>query len=603
MPLPIEDYALIGDCQTVALLGRNGSMDWLCLPRFDSDACFAALLGHPENGRWLLAPREAVRGLRRRYRPGSLILETDLVTSEGVARQVDFMTPRSDLPTVVRLVECVEGRVPFAFELIARFGYGRTVPWVRRVEGGYTLVAGPDALDLRTALSLQFEHSTARGDFTLHVGERAAFVLSWHASHLPAPSPALDPVAALETTQAFWADWQRHFHYEGDYREEVRSSLTLLKGLTYAPTGGMVAAPTASLPERVGGRRNWDYRYCWLRDATFTLYALMIGGFENEARAWRDWLQRAVAGDPSQLQALYGPAGEGRLPELELTWLPGYEGSSPVRIGNAAVSQLQLDIYGEVLDCMHQARLIGLPFDPAGWELERWLLHFLESAWDRPDEGLWEVRGPRRHFTHSKVMCWVALDRAVKAVERYGLDGPADRWRELRSRVHDQVCREAFDPQQNAFTQFYGGRALDAALLLMPLVGFLPPSDPRVRGTVAAIERELMEDGFVLRYRTSQVDDGLPPGEGVFLACTFWLADNLLLQGRVKEARALFERLLSLRNDVGLLAEQYDPARGRMLGNFPQAFSHVALVNTARNLARHGGPAEVRAAADMLDRA
>jgi GH15 family glucan-1,4-alpha-glucosidase len=595
MALPLEDYALVGDTETAALVGRDGSIDWLCLPRFDSDAAFCALLGHAENGRWLLAPRGTPREVRRRYVPGTLVLETEVRTDEGRVLLTDFMPPRGGRVDLVRRARVLEGRATVGTELLARFGYGRSAPWVRRQPGAWSLVAGPDALELRTTVPLTHAHATLRGSVPLVPGEEATFVLSWHPSHLPAPTPALDPAQAQQDTEAHWRAWQGAFRYEGAFREEVRGSLTVLKALTYEPTGGIVAAPTASLPEQLGGTRNWDYRFCWLRDATFALYALMVGGFHAEARDWRDWLMRTVAGEPGQVQVMYGPAGERRLPELTLPWLTGYEGSAPVRIGNAAVDQLQLDIYGEVLDCMHQARKAGLPTDEASWELECQLLRFLEGAWERPDEGIWEVRGPRRHFTHSKVMCWVAVDRGIKAVERWGLEGPVGRWREWRARIHEQVCREAFDPAQGAFTQFYGGRALDAATLLIPLVGFLPPEDPRVRGTVAAIERELVQDGFVLRYRTRDVDDGLPPGEGAFLACSFWLADNLVLQGRKDEARALFERLLSLRNDVGLLAEQYDVRRRRMVGNFPQAFSHVALVNTARNLDRPvGGPAESR---------
>jgi GH15 family glucan-1,4-alpha-glucosidase len=587
MPLRIEDYALIGDTQTVGLVGRDGSLDWLCLPRFDSGACFAALLGAPSHGRWLLAPdvTEPPR-VRRRYREGTLVLETTFTTPGGTVRVVDCMPPRARTPDVVRLVEGVEGRVRMRMELVLRFDYGSVVPWVRkRPGGGLTAIAGPDAVCLDAPVVTRGEGLTTVAEFTVSAGERVPFVLAWYPAHEPAPT-LLDAVAAVEDTTAWWREWSSACGYRGPWREAVCSSLMVLKALTYAPTGGIVAAATTSLPEWPGGVRNWDYRYCWLRDATFTLQALLTGGYRREAAAWRDWLLRSVAGDPSKLQIMYGVAGERRLTEYVADWLPGYEGAAPVRVGNAAVRQLQLDVYGEVMDALHQTRRAGLPPEPASWSLQRALLDFLEGNWERADEGLWEVRGPRQHFTHSKVMAWVAFDRALKAVEAFGLDGPVERWRRLRDGVHAEVCARAWDGHKRAFTQAYGSSRLDASLLLIPQVGFLPPGDARVRGTVAAIERELLRDGFVLRYETADAGatDGLPPGEGAFLACTFWLADAYALMGRTQEARALFERLLALRNDVGLLSEEYDPVGRRLLGNLPQAFSHVGLVNTAFNL-------------------
>ena len=593
MPLRIEDYGLIGDTQTAALVGCDGSIDWLCLPRFDSAACFAALLGNPHHGRWQIAPAAPVRASRRRYRPETLILETELESDEGVIRLVDFMTPRDGEPDLVRVVEGVRGEVPVAMELIARFDYGSVVPWVRQLDGHLRAIAGPDALSLWSPVPTYGKDLTTRADFIVRAGDRQPFVLVWHPSHLAPPAP-IDGFEALDATETWWRDWCGRCTYEGAWRDEVLRSLITLKALTYAPTGGIVAAPTTSLPEKIGGVRNWDYRYCWLRDATYSLYALMIGGYTEEAAAWRNWLLRAIAGDPSTLHIMYGVHGERRLPELELPWLPGYEESRPVRTGNLAATQLQLDVYGEVMDVLHVARRQGLPRDDEAWELQRVLLRHLESAWREPDEGIWEVRGPRRHFTHSKVMVWVAFDRAVKAVERFEREGPVDRWRQVRAEVHAEVCRKGFDEARNTFTQYYGSRELDASLLMIPLVGFLPATDSRVLGTVDAIERDLMIDGFVQRYRTREHVDGLPPGEGTFVACTFWLADNYQLQGRYDDARRVFERLLGLRNDLGLLAEQYDPADARQLGNFPQAFSHVMLINTARNLARAHGPAEER---------
>jgi GH15 family glucan-1,4-alpha-glucosidase len=580
----IEEYALIGDTRTAALVGRDGSIDWLCLPRFDSGACFAALLGDRSHGRWQVAPSGGARWTsRRRYRGDTLVLETEFATAAGVVRVVDCMPPDEDIPNVVRLVEGVEGRVSMRTELVIRFDYGWIVPWVRTVDGVLRAVGGPDALAVRTPVRMHGENFTTVCDFTVSAGERIPFVLSWHPSNEP-PPPELDAGAAIAAAEAWWQRWAAHATYDGPWRDAVVRSLITLKALTYTPTGGMVAAATTSLPERIGGVRNWDYRYSWLRDATFTLYALLLGGFRNEACAWRDWLLRAVAGAPSQLQIMYGVAGERRLPELTLDWLPGHEGSIPVRIGNAAVSQLQLDVYGEVMDSLYQARRIGISAGPFAWNVQLKLLEFLETGWQAPDEGIWEVRGPRRHFTHSKVMAWVAFDRAVKSVETTGVDGPVERWKAIRKKIHDEVCTRGWDPVRRTFTQAYGSPVLDASLLMIPLVGFLPATDPRVAGTVAAIERELLEDGFVLRYPTHEADDGLPPGEGVFLLCSFWLADAYAVMGRDEDARALFERLLALRNDVGLLSEQYDPAARRFLGNFPQAFSHVGLVNTACNL-------------------
>jgi GH15 family glucan-1,4-alpha-glucosidase len=583
MTLRIEDYAVIGDTRTAALVARDGSIDWLCLPRFDSGACFAALLGEAGHGRWLITPAGTVRRTQRRYREGTLVLETEFTTDTGVVRVVDCMPPGESIPNVLRLVEGVSGRVEMRMELILRFDYGWIVPWVRRVEGNLVAVGGPDAVTLHTPVEVEGRGLTSVAEFAVAAGDRVPFTLRWFPSHQP-PPPPLDVAGIVADAEAWWRAWSDRCEYQGPWRDAVVGSLVTLKALTYQPTGAIVAAPTTSLPEQLGGVRNWDYRYCWLRDATFTLYALLIGGHRDEARAWRDWLLRAVAGSPGQLQIMYGVAGERRMPELTLDWLPGYEGSAPVRVGNAAAAQLQLDVYGEVADALFQARKFGIEADPFAWALQRRMLEFLEGAWDEPDEGIWEVRGPRQHFTHSKIMTWVALDRAVKSVERFGVEGPVERWRSLRDRIHYEVCARGFHPGKRAFTQAYGSDALDASLLMTALVGFLPADDERVVGTVRAIERELLEDGFVLRYRTEESDDGLPPGEGSFVACSFWLADNYALMGRRAEACALFERLLSLRNDVGLLAEEYDPVGHRQLGNFPQAFSHVGLVNTAFNL-------------------
>jgi len=574
---PIEDYAVVGDTQTAALVGRDGSVDWLCLPRFDSPACFAALLGDRRHGRWRIAPAGEVTRVERRYRDDTLVLETDMYTADGAIRLVDCMPPRGEAPDIVRLVQGLEGRVEVEMELVLRFDYGTVVPWVRRHRDYRLAIAGPDAVRLDAGVETQGENQTTRASFVVGRGDEVPFVLTWYQSHKPEPAP-VDAAQSVEDTCTWWREWIDACRLSDPL---VRRSLLTLKALTYAPTGGIVAAVTTSLPEQLGGVRNWDYRYCWLRDATLTLMALLRGGFEDEARAWRDWLLRAVAGDPRDMQIMYGCAGERRLTELELPWLPGYENSQPVRIGNAASEQFQLDVYGEVMDVLFQAREQGIEPEEHSWELQRVILDFLESDWEQPDEGLWEVRGPRRHFVHSKVMAWVAFDRAVKTVERYGLPGDADRWRRERDEVHREVCEKGWDAERNTFTQSYGSRVLDAALLLIPRTGFLRGDDPRVLGTIEAVRRELDHDGFLLRYPTDESDDGLPPGEGAFLPCTFWLADALAISGRRDEARALYERLTGLANDVGLLAEEYDPQAGRMVGNFPQAFTHLALVNTA----------------------
>jgi GH15 family glucan-1,4-alpha-glucosidase len=599
MALPIEDYALVGDTQTAALVGRDGSIDWLCLPRFDSDACFAGLLGTREHGRWQIAPRDLARAtVSRRYREDTLVLETTFTVGQASARLIDFMPVRDRTPDLVRIVEGVEGRMSFQMELLIRFGYGSIVPWVRRLpDGGLLAVGGPDALTVRAPVEMHGRGLTTVADFEVHPGQRLAFRMCWHPSHEPSP-PVLDPLAQLDDTEAWWRDWSARGTYDGPWRRPVRESVAVLKALTYAPTGGIVAAPTTSLPEKLGGVRNWDYRYCWLRDATFTLAALREAGHEEEASAWRDWLLRSIAGSPEALQIMYGLAGERRVPEAVIGWLPGYEGSAPVRIGNAAVGQLQLDVYGEVIDTLYQARRSGLDPRDAAWDMQRALLHFLEGAWNQPDEGLWEVRARRQHFTHSKIMAWVAFDRAVKSAEQVRLPWPIDRWRALRDRIHADVCQHAWSDRKQSFVQAYGSEYLDASLLLIPQVGFLPGEDPRVASTVAAIERELVRDGLVQRYPAEEADhiDGLPPGDGAFLACSFWLADCYALMGREEESRRLFERLLSLRNDVGLLSEEYDPAARRLIGNFPQAFSHVGLINAALSLTpRQPSPALDRA--------
>jgi GH15 family glucan-1,4-alpha-glucosidase len=589
----IEDYALIGDTITAALVGRDGSIDWFCVPRFDSGACFAALLGTPEHGRWLLAPAARPRRTSRRYRTGTLVLETQHETDDGAVTVVDCMPFHEECADIQRLVVGERGEVRMRMQLIIRFDYGGVIPWVRRLDGALVAVAGPDALEIWTEVPLRGEGYTTVAEFTVRAGQRIPFSLTWHPSHR-SPPERVDPERALKATERWWQDWSARYRDDGPWRDAVLSSLILLKALTFAPTGGIVAAPTTSLPEEIGGVRNWDYRYCWLRDATFTLYALLMSGYTDEAAAWRDWLLRAVAGNTDDLQIMYGLGGERRLTELELGWLPGYEGSRPVRIGNGAYLQRQLDVYGEVLDALHVARRAGIEMAEASWDMQRAMVGYLEAHWTEPDEGIWEVRGPPRHFTHSKVMAWVAVDRAIKAVERFGVKGPVERWRALREEIHGEVCHQGFDAERGAFVQYYGGKRLDASLLMIPLVGFLPVTDPRVRSTVEAIERELTVGGLVRRYIPAQHVEGVHGGEGMFLACTFWLADTLALLGRQGDARRLFERVLALRNDVGLLAEQYDPVARRMLGNFPQAFSHVSLINTARNLSQAGGPAEDR---------
>jgi GH15 family glucan-1,4-alpha-glucosidase len=591
----IEDYALIGDCETAALVSRGGSIDWLCFPRFDSHACFAALLGTADHGRWLLAPATPVTAVRRRYRGDTAVLETELTTAEGIVALIDFMPIRSGLPDLVRLVVGRRGRVPMRMELVIRFDYGNVAPWVRRVPGGISAIAGPDGLRLGTAVPLRGEDFRTVAEFDVAEGEEIGFDLTWFPSHAEPPQ-GRDPHEALRSTETWWTEWAAHCTVTGPWRDAIVRSLITLKALTYRPTGAIVAAPTTSLPERFGGTRNWDYRYCWLRDATFTLLALMSAGYIREAAAWRDWLVRAVAGRPEQIHIMYGIRGERRLTELELPWLPGFEGSTPVRIGNAAHAQFQLDVFGEVLDAMHQGWKLGVPRDDNAWRIDTALVNYLESAWKEPDEGIWEVRGPRRHFTHSKMMAWVAMDRAIKGIEQFGLKGPVDRWRTIRDAIHQEVCTRGYDADEGTFVQFYGSPLLDASLLMMPLVGFLPVSDPRVRGTIEAIERHLVRDGFVSRYQTTPDVDGLPPGEASFLLCSFWLVDCLELLGRHDDATRLFERLLTVRNDVGLLAEGYDTAHQRLAGNFPQAFSHVGLINSALNLSRRLAPAVERSA-------
>jgi GH15 family glucan-1,4-alpha-glucosidase len=583
MPLPIEDYALIGDCHTAALIGIDGSMDWLCFPRFDSGACFAALLGGPEQGRWLLAPAGNVKSVQRRYRRDSLILETDFHTSRGSVRVIDFMPVSDERWDIVRIVQGLSGKVALRMELVVRFDYGSIVPWVRRSGDLLLMTAGPDTLELAASVAVEGENMKTVAEFSVRKGKRETFVLNYRPSHFPT-RPAIDAGKALKHAAARWHKWAARGSYKGRWRDAVQRSLITLKALTYAPSGGLVAAPTTSLPEEMGGVRNWDYRYCWLRDATFALNALLLAGYDEEATAWREWLLRAVAGSPDDLQIVYGVTGVRRLDEVELPWLPGYGASKPVRIGNAASKQFQLDVYGEVMDCLHLARAADMEPHPDAWKVQIALLRFLETHWDRPDEGLWEIRGPPQHFTHSKIMAWVAFDRAIKDAEKEGLEGPVQAWRELRDRIHAQVCEKGFDAENNTFVQSYGTKFLDASLLLIPQVGFLAADDARVLGTIAAIERHLMLDGLVLRYSTATVVDALPAGEGAFLACSFWLADSYLLTGRRKEAEALFERLLALGNDVGLFAEEYDPRARRMLGNFPQALTHMALVNTARLL-------------------
>jgi GH15 family glucan-1,4-alpha-glucosidase len=600
---PISDYALIGDLHTAALVGRDGSIDWLCLPHFDSGACFAALLHDETAGHWTLAPRSGGRATRRNYDDHTLILRTRWETDDGTVDVVDFMPPRGEAADVVRVVEGVNGSVEMVSALRLRFDYGRVKPWVRAgdhpanhpLEGGrpddghgsrrMSAVAGPDAVWVHADVPLEHAGDAVHASFRVGAGDKVAFVLTHRPSHLPPPRTT-DPASALEHTRAFWAEWIARCDYAGRWPEEVRRSLLLLKALTFTPTGGIVAAATTSLPEDVGGVRNWDYRYCWLRDATFTLQALLGTGYTDEAKAWREWLVRAVAGDPAKLQIMYGLDGTERIPEMTLDWLQGYAGSAPVRIGNAAANQHQLDVWGEALDGLYLAREAGLEITDSAWDLQRALLDWLESNWQKPDNGLWEMRGSRQNFVHSKAMAWAGIDRAVRTVEKHHLDGPADDWRKLADRIHAEVCEKGYDAERGTFTQYYGSRGLDAALLLLPRVGFLSWDDPRTSGTVTAVEKELTRDGFLLRYDPEADDgpDGLPGREGAFLACTFWLADALHGIGHRPRAEQLFQRLLSLRNDVGMLSEEYDPHTQQQLGNTPQAFSLVGLVNTARHL-------------------
>ncbi|HEX5515879.1 MAG TPA: glycoside hydrolase family 15 protein [Gammaproteobacteria bacterium] len=600
MSKPIEDYGFIGNMVSGALVARDGSIDWLCLPRFDADACFAALLGGPEHGRWQIAPADEIRRVERRYRPGTAILETTFETDDGKVTLIDFMpfTDDEQFVDLIRLVRGDEGRVQLRMQLIMRFGYGRLVPWVRRQDYGLSAIVGPDALQLHTPVEVRGKDFTTVAEFSVGASAIVPFTLAYHPSHKPARALA-DCKLRLNETEKLWRDWLDRGNLERfdnpAWRDAVARSLITLKALTFQPTGGIAAAPTTSLPEDPGGVRNWDYRFCWIRDATLALYALLSSGYREEAQAWRLWLLRAAAGDPRQLQIMYGLGGERRLTEFELPWLPGYQNSSPVRVGNAACDQRQLDVPGELMDTMHVGRRFELERNDDAWRFQKSMLSQLEQDWDKPDEGLWEVRSGKRHFTHSRVMCWAAFDRAVKAVEGYGLSGPVEHWRAVRATIHADVCRNGWNADKNSFVQYYGGTAVDASLLLMAQVGFLPPDDPRFVGTVAAIERELVVDGLVLRYRTDQTTDGLPDGEGVFLACSYWLADAYVLMKRHDDAIALFEHLLQIRNELGLLAEEYDPRNRRLLGNFPQAFSHIALINTANNIATAYGPAKHRA--------
>jgi len=581
----IDDYALIGNFHSAALVSREGSIDWMCLPRFDSPACFAALLGNDDNGRWLLRPAEYVR-VRRHYQVGTLVLETDYECEGGSVKVTDAMIPGAEVPTLIRSVRGTGGRVPMIMELVVRFDYGSIVPWVTSdAWGGMKAIAGPDTLRLSTTVYLLGENLKTYANFSIYEGETVPFVLTWTPSHSDTPRAVEEPEQVLDRTAAIWREWIGRCPYDGPYREAVHRSLITLKALTYERTGGLVAAPTTSLPETLGGERNWDYRYCWIRDATLTLYALLLAGYRDEARRWQEWLLRAVAGTPDQVNIMYGLRGERRLTEIEIPWLAGYEQSRPVRIGNAAHSQFQMDVFGELLDTFYMARVAGLT--PArSWQMESLLADFIAAHWHEPDNGIWEVRGPRQHFTHSKVMAWLALHSAVRTAEKFGLEGPIEPWRSTAKAIHDEVCERGFDRQRGTFVQAYESKALDASLLMLSQVGFLPANDPRIVGTVEAIQKNLMSDGFVYRYSTEQTDDGLHGREGAFLPCTFWLADNLHMMGRTEEARKIFEGVLAVANDVGLLAEEYEPSLGRMVGNFPQAFSHVALVSSAFTLNR-----------------
>ncbi|HUN59339.1 MAG TPA: glycoside hydrolase family 15 protein [Candidatus Binataceae bacterium] len=596
MSLYIEDYAIIGDTCTAALVGHDGSIDWLCAPRFDSGACFAALLGGANNGFWRLAPAGGEVKSQRHYRQDTLVLETDFATATGSVRVIDFMptSDRTGRVAVVRIVKGISGAVPMRSEAVFRFDYGRTVPWIRQRENGFNAVAGPNAVTLQSTVPMHPENGAFCSDFTISGGATEVFAAEFYPSHEHEPG-ACDGLAMLSITEQWWRAWAARCRWEGEWRDAVVRSAITLKALTYRPTAGIVAAATTSLPENLGGSRNWDYRYCWLRDSTFTLYALLLCGYADEAKEWREWLLRAIAGRPQDMQIMYGIAGERDLPEFEVPWLSGYGNSKPVRIGNAAHQQFQLDVYGEVMDTLYVAGKYGVPSDNDVWRMQTQLMEFIESAWQHPDEGIWEIRGERQHFTHSKVMAWVAADRAIKSIKRYRLGGPIAKWTAMRDQIHREVCERGFDRQRNSFVQHYDTTALDASLLMIPLVGFLPAHDARVRGTVDAIRRELMKDGLVERYATETGVDGLPPGEGAFLPCSFWLADNLTVLGHYDEARELFERLLALRNDLGLLAEEYDPVKQRLTGNFPQALTHVCLINTAHNLMLGAGPALQRA--------
>jgi GH15 family glucan-1,4-alpha-glucosidase len=588
----IEDYGLIGDCETAALVGRDGSIDWLCWPAFDSDACFAGLLGTHRNGRWLMAPAEEVTGTSRRYWDNTLILETRFQTADGTVALIDFMPPRGHASDVVRLVRGVSGRVRIRMQLVIRFGFGAEIPWVKRTEDGAMLaICGPDMTVLRTPVETRGEDLTTVADFWVGEGETVPFVLTYGPSHLPVPKP-IDPADALQATEDFWTEWCSRCTYQGDHRDLVVRSLITLKALTYGPTGGIVAAPTTSLPEKLGGARNWDYRFCWLRDATFTLLALMNSGYTQEALAWHNWLLRAAAGSPANMQIMYGIMGGRRLLEWEAGWLPGYEGAQPVRVGNAAHAQLQLDVYGELMDAFHQSRMARLKLDDGSWDLECAVLEHLAEVWDQPDHGIWERRGDGKHYVSSKVMTWVAFDRAIKSVEKFGFEAPVEHWRALRDQICRDVCDRGFDAGQNAFVESFGSQLLDASILLLPAVGFLPASDPRVLGTIAAIEKHMMRDGFVLRHDPREVSDEIQPIEGAFLACSLWLADAYVLAGAIEKAQALFDRVVKVANDLGLLAEEYDSGAGRQTGNFPQALTHIALINTAHNLSDARTPKE-----------
>lgn len=594
MALPIEDYALIGDCETAALVGRNGSIDWLCLPRFDSEACFASLLGEENNGRWLIAATDPKAKVTRRYRPDTLILETRFETETGAATVIDFMYPCEKHPNVIRLVVGEKGTIEFESEIIVRFGYGESVPWVTTMpDGRLRMIAGPSRIVLQSSVELRGENFKTKSTFEVKQGQTESFALSYTESWIPEPVE-FDAESLIHGTEMFWKNWTSKCTMEGPYADIVKRSLITLKAMTYEPTGGVVAAATTSLPEHFGGPRNWDYRYCWVRDATLTLLALMNTGYYDEARSWREWLLRAVAGSPRQMQIMYGIAGERRLYEFELPWLNGYENSTPVRIGNAAHDQVQLDVYGEMLDAVHQARKGGLAPLQSGWDLQLAIIEQVEDVWQKPDEGIWEVRSGPEQFVYSKVMAWVAFDRTIRSAERFKLEGPIERWRETREAIHKQVCEQGYNKELNSFVRSYGSTEVDASLLLIPAMGFLPATDPRMVGTVEQIEKTLMKDGLVQRYDTSKASDGLPPGEGMFLACSFWLVDAYLMMGREKDAIALFERLIGLSNDLGLLSEEYDTEAKRLCGNFPQAFSHLALVNSACNLGRNGRPVEQR---------